>query len=431
MRTADVSQPLLGDPPHRLEVELAGAEHRDRVDLDEVLAAGDEQVGQAHASRGPRGPRSTWPSSSVVQDGELLALALVADGRHGEDLRRRPPIACWSASSTRPCGTISPPIFENRESRPVIFRNPSSLRKPEVARDVPAVVEGRLGEVVAAQVALHHVRPLDQHQALGVGAERLVGVGARPSGPRRPAAGGRRTPPRARLEEARLAVVERVHGDHRGALGHAVALHRADAEARPRTPGPATRAASRPRRAPGGASRTAPGRSAAGRAGGRSAWPAGPSPRSAGPARRSAAASSGLGWQTEADARVGREPEDRVAERVEQRQDRRPAGRSGRTRKTSRIACDVGIDVEVGEDHALGLARAAAAEDDRRGVVDRRPARGAPAARSSSRTGANSASAAAAARSAARIAGQHVLDVDQLEARRAARASPSRGRPGW
>ena len=37
---------------------------------------------------------------------------------------------------------------------------------------------------------------------------------------------------------------------------------------------------------------------------------------------------------------------------------------------------DVGVDVEVREDHALGLARAAAAEDDGRGVVDRDPPRG-------------------------------------------------------
>ena len=36
--------------------------------------------------------------------------------------------------------------------------------------------------------------------------------------------------PRAGLEEPRRPVVERVHGDHRRALGHAVALQRADAE---------------------------------------------------------------------------------------------------------------------------------------------------------------------------------------------------------
>ena len=38
------------------------------------------------------------------------------------------PAACCSASSTRPCGTISPPIFEKRESRSVIVKNPSSSK---------------------------------------------------------------------------------------------------------------------------------------------------------------------------------------------------------------------------------------------------------------------------------------------------------------
>src|SRR5579883_3380925 len=111
-------QPLLRDPPHRLEVELAGTEHRDRVDLDEVLAAGDEQVGQALGAQTLEGVLDL----AVVerrQHGELLSLPLVADRRDGEDLRVAP-IAWWSASSTRPCGTISPPILEKRERRPEI-----------------------------------------------------------------------------------------------------------------------------------------------------------------------------------------------------------------------------------------------------------------------------------------------------------------------
>ena len=74
--------------------------------------------------------------------------------------------------------------------------------------------------------------------------------------------------------------------------------------------------------------------------------------------------------------RVGREPEHRVAERVKQRQDADQAiVRQDAIDLADRL--DVGIDVEVRQDDALGLARAAAAEDDGGGVVDRRPARGA------------------------------------------------------
>ena len=41
-----------------------------------------------------------------------------------------PPSRCEIASSIRTCGTISPPIFENRLTRPVILRNPSSSSSP-------------------------------------------------------------------------------------------------------------------------------------------------------------------------------------------------------------------------------------------------------------------------------------------------------------
>ena len=124
-----------------------------------------------------------------VQDGELLALAAVADGGHGEDLARRRRSPRCSASSTRPCGTISPPIFENRESRPVIFRNPSSSSEAEVAGDVPAVAERGRGQVVAAEVAPHHVRALDQDHALGVRGRAARRSRGRRPGPRRPASG--------------------------------------------------------------------------------------------------------------------------------------------------------------------------------------------------------------------------------------------------
>ena len=150
--------------------------------------------------------------------------------------------------------------------------------------------------------------------------------------------------------------------------------------------------------APASTSRSEPncaGGSAAGRAGGRSAWPAGPSPRSAGPARRSRRRPAGWG------GRPSRSPNWPRTRRSCSRTSGTaagspPAGRSGRTRYASRIACDVGIDVEVREHHALGLARAAAAEDDRRGVVDGHRPRGAGGSLEPVGPGRASASAAAA-----------------------------------
>ena len=70
---------------------------------------------------------------------------------------------------------------------------------------------------------------------------------------------------------------------------------------------------------------------------------------------------------------VAREPEGRIAERVEERQDaEQPVGRPDAEDLRDRL--DVGVDVEVREDHPLRLARAPAAEDDRRRVVHRGPA---------------------------------------------------------
>ena len=91
-------------------------------------------------------------------------------------------------------------------------------------------------------------------------------------------------------------------------------------------------------------------------------------------------------------ARVGGEPEHRVAERVEERQDPDQAV-VGQDAIDLGDRLDVGIDVEMREDHALGIARAAAAEDDRRRVVERRRCARRRQKRSSIRTGARNASA--------------------------------------
>ena len=68
-------------------------------------------------------------------------------------------------------------------------------------------------------------------------------------------------------------------------------------------------------------------------------------------------------------SRIGGEPEHRVAERVEERQDSHQAV-VGQHAIDLGDRLDIGIDVEMREDDALGIARAAAAEDDGRGVVD-------------------------------------------------------------
>ena len=71
----------------------------------------------------------------------------------------------WIASSIRICGTISPPIFEKRLSRPVIWMKPSVVDHGDVAGDVPAVADhlGRLFGLM--QIALHHVGALHQQHA--------------------------------------------------------------------------------------------------------------------------------------------------------------------------------------------------------------------------------------------------------------------------
>ncbi len=258
--------------------------------------------------------------------------------------------ACWRASSTRPCGTISPPIFENRESRPETLRNPSSLRRPRSpvmyhpswnAASVrssrprePRITFGPLTSsrpsVSAARatrkcLVVHHADP--RHPASGRPTYRVAEAG---------------------MEEARLAVVERVHRDHRGALGHAVTLHRPDAERILEGQRPTSPAASRrPARTSAERGRTAPGANPPhvelqeGRRGQQdrrciAAW-------------TSFADTGGVeraGVADRPDPRVGREPGDRVAERVEHRQDRgQPVAGQGTERLADRL--HVGIDVEV------------------------------------------------------------------------------------
>ena len=110
------------------EVDLAGAEDRDRVDLEEVVGRRGPRAGAARPpGAGGRPPRAS--RSSRACKGRRAARR--ASGRAG---RSRPrtgsavPSASRIADSTPMCGTISPPIFENRLSRSVIRRNPSSSR---------------------------------------------------------------------------------------------------------------------------------------------------------------------------------------------------------------------------------------------------------------------------------------------------------------
>ena len=93
------------------------------------------------------------------------AARLSAIVRHGGDRRGRVVaehlVRC---SSTRMCGTISPPILLNRDSRSVMRMKPSSsieAMSPVTYQPSWSTSRGHLGLV---QVAEHHVRALDQQQ---------------------------------------------------------------------------------------------------------------------------------------------------------------------------------------------------------------------------------------------------------------------------
>ena len=236
--------------------------------------------------------------------------------------------------------------------------------------------------------------------------------------------------PRAGLEEARRAEVEGADRDHRGALGHAVALQRADAERvlerlgerlgellraghdQPQRAELRRRAASQIELEEGRRRQQ---------------------DRRRGSAATSSpivAASSGLGWKTIPIPVLIASHEMTYSRTSGTAAGCRAAGRpAGRGRPADRL--DVAVDVEVGEDHPLRLARAAAAEDDRRGVVDRHRPSGAgeplePAGPARSQ----------AHRRRDRSIGHADPGARRPPARsaprpRAARAWPSRGRSGW
>ena len=100
-----------------------------------------------------------------------------ASGPARPSRRRRgrvvPRILCIS-SSISSSGTISPPILANRDSRPVSVMNPSASMLRHVAGDVPAAASDLAGQVFAAEVALHHVRPGDEQQPFLAEGQRLV-----------------------------------------------------------------------------------------------------------------------------------------------------------------------------------------------------------------------------------------------------------------
>jgi hypothetical protein len=79
------SDRLIGHPLQRSQVELAGAQNRDRVDLVELVALGQKQVGKLLGARGVEGMLDLT-FVGRVQDDELPSLLFVTHGRNCEEL---------------------------------------------------------------------------------------------------------------------------------------------------------------------------------------------------------------------------------------------------------------------------------------------------------------------------------------------------------
>ena len=141
------------------------------------------------------------------------------------------PWSSWSLASIAPCGDhLAADLREARE--PVGDRQVAVVVDPgDVAGRVPTILQHLGGQLVAAEVAAHDVRPGDLEEALFAGAERLAAVevddAQRHSGQRLADGAAARTG----LVDARRTEPRRIDGDDRGALGRAVAFERADTEA--------------------------------------------------------------------------------------------------------------------------------------------------------------------------------------------------------
>ena len=81
---------FFGHPAQSSQVELAGAQDRDRVDLVELVALGNEQVGKVLGRPSASKACWTWCVVGRVQDDELFALLFVAHGRDREELASAP-----------------------------------------------------------------------------------------------------------------------------------------------------------------------------------------------------------------------------------------------------------------------------------------------------------------------------------------------------
>ena len=89
---------------------------------------------------------------------------------------RAGPSASWILVSTVSCGTISPAILENRDSRPSMYRNPSSSKRPRSpVRNQPSWMTSAVSSGLA-QVALEDVRAAHPEHPRVVQAEFRPGV---------------------------------------------------------------------------------------------------------------------------------------------------------------------------------------------------------------------------------------------------------------
>ena len=221
---------LLGEIRQSLEIELAGAKHRDRFDFDETRGVGDPQVRQArrlevvaHVVR--------VLGHFLVDDHEPFALLLVGHGRDDRqdlvlvvaldepldrflDVEVRHHLAADLGEAAEPAGDFDEAVL---------------VDLGDVAGDVPAVAHHLGGLLRLVEIALHHVGAGHQQHAGRVDRQLLERFGVDDLG----GDAGDRAADGAFLQVdlARLRAARRHVDRHQGRqFGRAVALNRPDAE---------------------------------------------------------------------------------------------------------------------------------------------------------------------------------------------------------
>ena len=107
------AQSFHGDPFQGPEIQLAGSQDGERLDLETMAVRGEKRFGRPAAAAFCQ---DLWNPlfRQGVQDGQLFAPAFIRDAGDGTDLQPSPDANC-RASSTRRWGTISPDLGESRQ----------------------------------------------------------------------------------------------------------------------------------------------------------------------------------------------------------------------------------------------------------------------------------------------------------------------------